>query len=64
MSKTAIFISSRNNYSLLESFLERNPDLLELDFFNVDDNSDEEEQSLGKEICLKYKINLKTINPA
>ena len=55
MSKTAIFISSRNNYSLLESFLERNPDLLELDFFNVDDNSDEEEQSLGKEICLKYK---------
>ena len=56
MSKTAIFISSRNNYSLLESFLERNPDLLELDFFNVDDNSDEEEQSLGKEICLKYKI--------
>lgn len=51
-----ILISSRNNYSLLESFLERNP-YNKIKFTNVDDNSTQENISLGKEIAIKNNIN-------
>ena len=56
MSKVAVYLSSRNNYSLLDSFMERNPTIKELPFYNVDDNSEDSERKLGKELCEKYGI--------
>ena len=53
MSKVAVYLSSRNNYSLLDSFMERNPTIKELPFYNVDDNSEDSERKLGKELCEK-----------
>ena len=56
MSKVYVYLSSRNNYSLLDSFMERNPTIKELPFYNVDDNSEDSERKLGKELCEKYGI--------
>ena len=56
MSKLVIYVSSRNNYSLLEDFLRRNQSLLNYNFYNIDDNSDYDEKELGKRICEKYGI--------
>jgi len=57
MKKIAIYISSRNNYSLLEEFIQRNfKSLQNYLFVNVDDFSQESEVELGKSICTKYNI--------
>ena len=57
MNKISVFVSSRNNYSLLEEFIERNKkDLSGYYFVNIDDFSDEEQVTLGKSICKKYNI--------
>jgi len=57
MSKVAVYISSRNNYSLLEEFIERNKAELENVYFvNIDDFSDKGEIILGRSICAKYNI--------
>jgi len=57
MKNIAIFLSSRNNYSLLEDFISRNQHHTNGYYFvNVDDFSDEDEISLGKSVCEKYNI--------
>jgi hypothetical protein len=57
MKNIAIFLSSRNNYSLLEDFISRNEHHTNGYYFvNVDDFSDEDEIQLGKSICEKYNI--------
>lgn len=57
MSKVSVFISSRNNYSLLEEFLERNKrDLDGYYFVNIDDFSDQSQVEIGKGICKKHNI--------
>lgn len=57
MSKVSVFISSRNNYSLLEEFIERNKDNLTGYYFvNIDDFSEQSQIELGKSICEKYDI--------
>jgi len=57
MNNIAIYISSRNNYSLLESFLKRNQaELSDYYFVNIDDFSDEAEVIKGQQICSDYGI--------
>ena len=57
MKKIAVYLSSRNNYSLLEDFIHRNNLFIKDYYFvNVDDFSDPEETELGKSICSKYNI--------
>lgn len=57
MKNIAIFLSSRNNYSLLEDFISRNQHHTNGYYFvNIDDFSDEDEIQLGKSICEKYNI--------
>ena len=69
MKNIAIFLSSRNNYSLLEDFISRNEHHTnEYYFVNVYDFSYEYEIQLGKSICEKIKghnTNIKgyTYNP-
>ena len=57
MKKTALYLSSRNNYSLLENFLINNKRFIK-DYYlvNVDDSSEPDEIEIGKQICLKYNI--------
>ena len=57
MKKIAVYLSSRNNYSLLEDFISRNTSFInDYYFVNIDDFSDPDEILLGKEICTKYSI--------
>ena len=56
MSSIAIYLSSRNNYALLEDFLTRNTNLNNYYFVNIDDHSDEEQRELGQSICTRYGI--------
>jgi GT2 family glycosyltransferase len=56
MHNISIYLSSRNNYTLLEEFIQRNPKLSKYYFVNIDDHSDPEQQNLGKHICEKYGI--------
>lgn len=57
MKQLAVYLSSRNNYSLLEGFIQRNKSFIKDYYFvNIDDFSDATEISLGKEICAKYNI--------
>ena len=56
MHNITIYLSSRNNYSLLEEFIQRNPKLSNYYFVNVDDHSEPEQQKLGKHICEKHGI--------
>jgi hypothetical protein len=57
MKKIALYLSSRNNYSLLESFLINNKKFIK-DYYlvNVDDFSEPDEIKIGKQICLKHNI--------
>jgi hypothetical protein len=56
MHNISIYLSSRNNYSLLEDFIQRNTKLSDYYFVNIDDFSDPDQIDLGKTICAKYKI--------
>ncbi len=51
-----IFISSRNNYSLLEGFLDRN-NFSNFKFTNIDDCSSHKQIHEGKNICSRKGIN-------
>lgn len=51
-----IYVSSRNNYDMLEGEVLRNIPFDGFEFINVDDNSVESEIEKGKHICNKYKI--------
>jgi len=56
MKSIAIYISSRNNYDLLESVFLKNIDLEGYQLFNIDDNSEPDEVEKGKNICEKNNI--------
>lgn len=56
MDSIAIYISSRNNYDLLESVFLKNIDLEGYQLFNIDDNSEPDEVEKGKYICEKNNI--------
>jgi len=56
MHNISIYLSSRNNYTLLEEFIQRNPKLSKYYFVNVDDHSETEQITLGKHICEKHGI--------
>ena len=51
-----VYVSSRNNYDMLENEVFKNINLEGFEFINVDDCSDPEEQKKGKEICRKRDI--------
>ena len=51
-----IYVSSRNNYDMLEGEVLNNIDTEGFEFINVDDNSCEEELEKGKAICEKHGI--------
>ena len=59
MSKIALYISSRNNYCLLENVFLRNLsnfDYRKYKFYNVDDMSEPDEIKAGKDICERHNI--------
>ena len=57
MKKIALYLSSRNNYSLLENFLIRNQNHLKNYYLvNIDDFSEPQEREKGIKICNKYNI--------
>ncbi|MBT7623556.1 MAG: hypothetical protein HN595_03410 [Flavobacteriaceae bacterium] len=51
-----VYVSSRNNYDMLENEVFKNINLEGFEFINVDDCSEPEEQKKGKEICRKRGI--------
>lgn len=51
-----IYVSSRNNYDMLENEVLKNIDTEGFEFINVDDNSCEEEIYKGESICAKNNI--------
>jgi len=51
-----VYVSSRNNYDMLEGEVLNNIDTEGFEFINVDDNSCEEELEKGKAICEKHGI--------
>jgi hypothetical protein len=51
-----IYVSSRNNYDMLEGEVLKNIDREGFEFINVDDQSSEEEIIKGKNICSKHGV--------
>jgi hypothetical protein len=51
-----IYVSSRNNYDMLEGEVLKNINLDGFELINVDDNSSEEEKEKGKRICKARNI--------
>jgi len=51
-----VFISSKNNYSMFEKLVLKNYKINNLDIYNIDDNSNPIQKSIGKEICNLNKI--------
>ena len=51
-----IYVSSYNNYDMLEEVVLKNINTEGFEFINVDDNSFPEEVEKGKSICKKHKI--------
>ena len=51
-----IYVSSRNNYDMLEGEVLKNINREGFEFINIDDQSSEEEIKKGKSICEKYGI--------
>ena len=51
-----VYVSSRNNYDMLENEVIRNVFYPNIIFVNVDDGSCEEEKAKGKRICKEYNI--------
>ena len=56
MNKLAIFISSKNNYEMLENEVLKNNDFENFELINVDDSSNKDQYELGIKICKKYNI--------
>ena len=56
MDNIIVYVSSRNNYDMLEGEVLKNIDLEGFEFVNVDDKSCPEEIEKGKEICKKRGI--------
>ena len=56
-----IYVSSRNNYDMLESEVLKNIDTEGFEFINVDDKSCDEEIAKGKTICKNHNIVLITV---
>ena len=56
MSNIAIYLSSRNNYDMLESVFLKHVDLGGFQLYNIDDASEPEEIAKGKEICERHNI--------
>jgi hypothetical protein len=51
-----VYVSSRNNYDMLEGEVLNNIDTEGFEFINVDDNSCKDELEKGKAICKKHDI--------
>lgn len=51
-----IYVSSRNNYDMLEGEVLKNINLEGFELINVDDDSSEEEKEKGKDICNAHDI--------
>ena len=51
-----IYVSSRNNYDMLEGEVLKNIDREGFELINIDDKSSEEEITKGKNICQKHGI--------
>lgn len=49
--KYCVFISSKNNYSMFNDLVIKNFKIENLDIYNVDDNSTNEQKKIGKHIC-------------
>ena len=56
MSNIAIYLSSRNNYDMMESVFLKHVDLGGFQLYNIDDASEPEEVIKGKEICARHNI--------
>lgn len=56
MDNIVAYISSRNNYEMLEGEVLKNVDLSRIELVNVDDDSCKEQQEFGKRICARYGI--------
>ena len=56
MEEIIVYVSSRNNYSMLEGEFLKNTDLEGFEFINVDDRSSSDQQFLGKSICAEKDI--------
>lgn len=56
MNKLAIFISSKNNYEMLENEVLKNNDFENFELINIDDCSNKDQYELGIKICKKYNI--------
>jgi len=56
MNRLAIFLSSKNNYEMLENEVLKNNNFEGFELINVDDNSTNEQLNLGRKICKKYNI--------
>ncbi len=55
MKKLGILFTSRNNYELLQNWMD-NVDNEGFEILNIDEDSAEEQKKLGKQICKKYNI--------
>ena len=56
MDKIIIYVSSRNNYDMLEGEVLKNINREGVEFINVDDKSCDAEIAKGKAICKKHDI--------
>jgi len=54
--KIVVFISSKNNYFMLENELLVNTNFSEFLLINIDDNSNIDQKKLGKEVCARKNI--------
>ena len=56
MSDISIYLSSRNNYDMIENVFLKNTDLEGYKLYNIDDNSEEDEVLKGREICDRNNV--------
>lgn len=56
MKKVGLLFTSRNNYEMLDFWMENQPNIQEFSILNIDEDSTEENKAKGKEICKKNGI--------
>jgi len=56
MNNIIAYISSRNNYEMLQNEVLNNVKFQGVEFINIDDNSSFDQQSIGRKICIDNKI--------
>ena len=56
MSKIALYLSSRNNYDMIENVFLKNVDLEGYKLYNIDDHSEPSEIEKGIKICERNNI--------